>query len=214
MAQCDLMFSVSDFSCIEQAIIAFEESTDAQFPLDQLNQALAAFYQATLELPWLATVRDLKGPIGYLITARNDRDTDRDNADIFWDTLEANEMADGDSCTFLVDQPCWAMVPGVIPTVALGYITPYGPELPIDPINDGIRSLMGQADWPEDAAIYLYPVKKENNSHYSGLWLAGRVDNMDEDDFVDDAIFKQIREQNLIHKKKIPSAYQRKRYSW
>lgn len=214
MAQLDLMFSVGDFECIQQAILAFEEPTEATFPLDEVNQALAAFYQATMTLPWLTTIRDLKGPIGYLLAPRNDRTSDREAAEMFWNTLQANDMGDPDTGTFLVDQPCWAMVPGAAPTVAVGYITPFGPELPVDAINDAIKLLMGQSNWPEDGAIYLYPVKKANDAVYSGLWLADHVDNMDEDTYVDDAIFKSIREQNLVHTKRIPVPYQRKRYSW
>lgn len=214
MAQLDLMFSVADFEYKQQAIIAFDEPVDAQFPLDDLNAALAAFYQATLVLPWITTIRDMKGPIGYLLTPRNDRVSDREAAEMFWDTLQANDMADADTGTFLVDQPCWAMVPGAAPTVALGYIVPYGPDLPVDAINYAIATLMGQSDWPEDGAIYIYPVKKANDPLYCGLWLADRVDNMDEDAYVDDAIFKQIREQNLVYKKSNPDPYQRKRYSW
>lgn len=212
--QLDLMYSVADFECIQQAVIAFQEPVDAQFPLDELNQALAAFYQATMTLPWIRSVRDLDGPIGYLITPRNDRLSERGAADMFWDTLAANELADAEACAFLQDQPLWGMVPGAEPTIALGYIVPYGPELPLDAINDGIHTLMGQGNWSENGAIYVYPVKKRSDPLYGGLWLADHVDNMDEDDYVDDAIFASIREQNLIHKKKIPAPYQRKRYSW
>jgi hypothetical protein len=214
MAQLDLMFSVGDLDCIQQAILAFDEPVEAEFPLDDLNAALGSYYQATLTLPWITTIRDMKGPIGYLLTPRNDRLSDREAAEMFWDTLQANDMANAEAGTFLVDQPCWANVPGAEPTVALGYIVPYGPDLPVDAINFAIRTIMGQGNWPEDGAIYIYPVKKHDDPLYCGLWLADHVDNMAEDSFVDDAIFKSIREQNLVHKKRNPDPYQRKRYSW
>lgn len=217
MPQCDLMFSVNDFECIQQAIIAFDQPVEAQWPLDDLNGALSDFYRSTLNLPWISVVNDLKGPVGYIITGRNDR-RDRDELEeMFWTCLAEGNLAHAGTKEFLVDMPRWNATPhnpdaGREPVAAVGYVAPYGPALPVGPVNDGIRLLMGQQNWPSSGAIYLYPVHKQADPHFSGLWLADSVDGIGDDSDVDDSIFKSIREQNL--RKGIPPTFQRKRYDW
>jgi hypothetical protein len=46
------------------------------------------------------------------------------------------------------------------------------------------------------------------------LWLADRVDGMDDDSHIDDAMFTAIREQNLSSTTAAPAAFHRKRYDW
>lgn len=217
MAQLDLMFSIADFELVTQAILAFETPVDATFPLDHLNEALAAFYNGTMDPPHIVTIRDLRGPIGYLITPRDDRRTEREASEAFWGALAANDLADAEASAFLVDQPCWGAVPGTS-TCAVGYVTPFGPALPTDAITDAIRLLMGQQNWPELAAVYLYPVRHEASPLYSGLWLADRIEGMDDDTLLDDAVFRAVREQNLRwysqHHGRNPAPFERKRYSW
>lgn len=218
MPQCDLMFSVSDFECIQQAVIGFNSPVDAQWPLDELNGALADFYRSTMTLPWISIVEDLDGPIGYVIMGRNDRLSSSEKEEMFWSCLAEGNLAHAGTKEFLVDMPRWNATPydpdtGRDAVAAVGYIAPYGPALPVGPINDAIRLLMGQSNWSEAGAIYLYPVRKKSEPFFSGLWLADRVDGIGDDSDVDDSIYRSIKEQQSLHKK-IPTTFQRKRYDW
>jgi hypothetical protein len=211
------MFSVGDYPLVQQAIIAFDSPLDAQWPLDEMNDALAAFYQSTLTLPWVTVIEDLSGPIGYVLLPRNDRRSDHE--DVFWTCLAEGELAHAGTKEFLVDLPRWHATPhdpdaGRDPCAAVAYVAPYGPALPVGPINDAIRLVMGQQDWPESGALYLYPVRRAADPFYSGLWLADRVDGMDDDSHIDDAMFTAIREQNLSSTTAAPAAFHRKRYDW
>lgn len=77
---------------------------------------------------------------------------------------------------------------------SVAYRTPYGPDLPIEPINDAIHRLMGQTLWPDDRAIYLYPVRKGESPEMSGLWLADTLDNVGDDPELDDVAFRMVRD--------------------
>ena len=212
MLSADLMFSVNDSEFISQAAICFDQKVDACWPIDDINQALAAVYTSNPGLPWIHSVYDAQGVIGYHIMTRNDRRAEHDVEELFWDTLALNELAIVASKEFTVDTPCWGHTDELGEGMAaVGYIAPYGPKLPTGPINDAIRLLMGQQSWPSNGAIYLYPVRKGGDPLLSGLWLADCVDGLDENDLVDDAMFNQIREQNLSNKKPNPT-FARKRY--
>lgn len=207
------MFSINDAEFVSQAIIGFDQKLDACWPIDDINQALAAVYTATLTLPWIHSVYDSQGVIGYQVMSRNNRRSERDVEELFWDTLALNELAIVASKEFTVDTPCWGFTDELgEPMAAVGYIAPYGPPLPTGPINDAIRLLMGQQSWPENGAIYLYPVRKGGDPLLSGIWLADCVDGLDENDLVDDSMFNSIREQNLKSNKNTNPTFTRKRY--
>lgn len=213
MSSADLMFSINDAEFISQAVIVYNEKLDASWPIDDVNQALAAVYTGNPGLPWIYPVYDRVGVIGYQIMTRNERRTQDDIEELFWDTLDLNELAIVASKEFTVDTPCWGFTDELGEGMAaVGYIAPYGPPLPTGPINDGIKLLMGQTSWPSNGAIYLYPVRKGGDPLLSGLWLADTVDGLDENDFVDDAMFNEIRDQNLVANKYANPLFIRKRY--
>lgn len=93
------------------------------------------------------------------------------------------------------------------------YRPQFGPDLPVEPINDAIRAIMGQHLWPDTAAIYLYPVRKGDSSKLSGLWLADCIDNVGDDTELDDVAFRLIRDANHDrHTVKKFSQFKQRRY--
>lgn len=74
------------------------------------------------------------------------------------------------------------------------YRTPYGPDLPIEPVNDAIHRIMRQGPWPDEKAIYLYPVRQGESPQWSGLWLADTLDNVGDDPELDDVAFRMVRD--------------------
>lgn len=220
----ELMFNVGEF-VTEQALVAFDAPLDAQWPLDEINEALAAFYRSTMTLPTLSDIKDRKGSIGYLLAPRNDRADGIERSEMFWTCLAEGNLAHAGRHEFLADLPRWHHTPhepelGRDPLAAVAYVAPYGPALPVEPINDAIRLLMGQTTWPEAGAIYLYPVRKGDSPLYSGLWLADCVHGFDDSPLLDDSMFTRIREQNMQNRKRLfgkakeASIFDRKRYDW
>lgn len=209
----EIMYSVADTEFISQAAIMYKEPVKATWPLDQMNAALAAMYTAQMELPWIYPVTDRHGVVGYMLMSYNERRSDEYIEHLFWDTLGLHGLVDISQKYFLVDTPCWAYTDKLgEPMAAVGYTAPYGPPLPLDPINDAIYNLMSQGTWPPNACVYLYPIRKEGDPLFSGIWIAECIDGLEENELLDDVMFKEIREQNVRIKKPRNKTFQRKRY--
>lgn len=154
MSEADLLFNIDlGHELVTEAIVALDEPGDAAWPLDEINEALAVCYEASLDLPTLKISLDRAddSTLGYIV----------DNGRQQW---------------------------------TVPYRTPYGPDLPIEPVNDAIHRLMHQTLWPDDMAIYLYPVRQGAGSMMSGLWLADSIDGVGDDSEMDDVVFRMVRD--------------------
>jgi hypothetical protein len=161
----DLLFNTDpEHEIVSEAIIALEEPTLVNWPLDEINDILAGAYQASMDIPHLTY--------------------------------------DGRRYT----------IESTAGSGEVDYITPFGPDLPCEAINIAIASLMGQELWPDDWAIYLYPVHHKEVVELSGLWLANTQDFLGMDPDLDEVVFRMVRDasESKHGRKKFPSFHSRR----
>lgn len=200
----DLLFNVGDVFTppISEGLAALDGPYAADWPLDALNEALKISYDCNQALPWIYVIVDGRGPVGYLVTPRDDRLTEADLEDAFWDIL-VDEGVAAERGRFVADLPavCQGQLDGVTVGV-VAHISRYGPPVPTEALGVAIAKIMGQADWLSSAVVWLYPVRKLDHAELSGIWVASKVDDLAENPQMDDLMFERIRDLNQV-----PDAY-------
>jgi hypothetical protein len=144
---------------VTRAIIAVEKPVTNKWPLGAIQDGLTYCYQKADALPRIHVVSDSKGFLGYIVRPEH---LEPDHVmDVFWQVLveaeRAEETKDGynfESNPKLVAQG-WD---GGLPAAVIAY-RHVGVSFPAEPFNHAVETLMGQDEWPHDAAVWPYPVQ-------------------------------------------------------
>lgn len=215
-----LMFNVGDAALsalldADQAVVLLENDADAQWPLDELNQAIQFLYGVGNDVPQLYAVTGNGRTIGYLARARDDRLTASDLSQCFWRALQSKEAAVGMSIRVRTPYVCSTVWNGQTVGV-VAYESPFGIEVPLRGINQAFWGLFSQNNWPAEEGLYLYPVRRGEGSRMSGVLIAPSMDDVGTNQLMDDSFVHSIVEcNNRKHRThlQIPTALQPRRIS-
>jgi hypothetical protein len=203
------------------AVLRYPPDAEAQWPLEALDDALRIFHeQSKGQVPRLYAVRGNSRVIGYLVMARDDALTADDLSDRFWQILEYEECAahDDDGWQITQSTPLWAWAfwsdDDSDPIAVVAYEAPFGVELPVEAINHAISSLRGQAQWPADWPLLLYPFARgAETSLLSGVIIAPEMDDLADNLLIDDQLVHDIVARNQVqHTSEFPQFLQPRRY--
>jgi hypothetical protein len=95
------------------------------------------------------------------------------------------------------------------------YDTPFGPNLPVDALNEALGKILSQEGWDQDMALYLYPVSYFTDPPgLDGLWIADTLDGVGDDPDLDDVVFHMVCNDNRSRRarKKFPQ-FQPRRFT-
>jgi hypothetical protein len=208
--KCQVLFDLESPSrgLIVKAAIGFAESTEAYWPFDELNQMLAAFYNATMDLPQISAAIESGRVVGYLAMPRNSESQYEINRIFRIAMIESGKATPNENgYTFTQSTPFVVSTTHEGQPIALvAYQQPAGAQLPLEAVNYAITMLMGQASWPQDLSAFIYPVAKNGSPKLAGLWVGPTVDDMNNSPEADDMIFRDIRwfnypsEASLMHR--------------
>jgi hypothetical protein len=202
---------------ILQAIVAYEKPVTADWPFGELQNALG--YVATGEqgnlpsqgVPQVHLIGADGVTVGYVIRPKG---LDQDQlTELFWDILLSAgcaEQTDDGGYQYLQDgRPTGAPVCANgednvgVRVGAVGWVEPEGnPRFPYEPFNKALVRLMGRLGWQEDVPLFPYRAAAKNGSMVSGLLIAPRVDDMNDNPNADDEAFLAILDSNGLFKRK------------
>lgn len=95
------------------------------------------------------------------------------------------------------------------------FTTFFGPNLPVDAINEALGKILSQDGWNDDMALYLYPVSFFTTPPgLDGLWIADTLDGVGDDPDLDDVVFHMVCNDNRSRRarKKFPQ-FQPRRFT-
>ena len=194
---CQVFFDIGNPArgLIVQGAIGFAEAQETYWPLEQINQMLALFYRSSMDVPQVCVAIESGVVVGYLAMPRNSYSQEQLNR-IFWQGLIDSDSAVENDIGYKFTQPAPFAVSAVVDDLTIGlaaYQQPAGPVLPLAPVNYALRLLLGQLNWPDDLAPFLYPVSKYASPNLAGLWIGPSVDDLNNRSDADDVLFRTVR---------------------
>ena len=211
----ELLFNVGDSALngddglaleADRAVVLRYPDTEAQWPLEALNDALGVIYAESNDIPRLYAVHGNDRVIGYLTMARDDALAEADLSQRFWEILAYNQCADQTAGGYRLREETrtpigvWAYwdQAGTQPIAVVAYEAPYGADLPVREVNDALWSLHEQANWPagDIGRLFLYPVRRGRSTLMSGILVAPLMDDLGDNDLIDDSMVHEIVQRN------------------